>query len=323
MKRSLKYTIIWVVLTAAIVLIVNNFMGAAFAEAILMPSLGGYNERMAFPLPEPTNAEEEKQNGGALVMRSLLCDSESFEENGLLANAHFGNYGFRESYVFLNPQGEHAFSYGIFAYAYRETDAEEAKLTTHPIGLIDVKALMNAAGADQLYTALEAHPDAVMRLNAYNVSDYLVEPAKITLTSESGEEYATVELATKEPPAYTGETDCLIYNTYTVGDSAGEGVIGKLRLAKSGEREIDRMAADLAQQAMNGAAEQSKTYNGFGSRTIATLYVSNGYKMVHVNEVIFWKGVLFYIVLIDAVMTLILLIVYSVRGKKKAKKASE
>lgn len=314
MKRSLKYTIIWAVLTAAILLVINIFMGTAFAEAILMPALGGYAERLAFPLPEPTTEEEVRQNGGAMIMRSMLNDYESFEEHGLLANAHFGNYGFRESYVFLNPQGEHAFSYGIFAYAYRETDAE-AKLTTHPIGLIDVKALMNAAGADQLYTALEAHPDAVMRLNAYNVSDYLVEPAKITLTSESGEEYATVELATKEPPAYTGEKDCLIYNTYTEGDTTGEGVIGKLRLAKSGEREIDRMAADLAQQAMNGAAEQSKTYNGFGSRTIATLYVSNGYKMVHVNEVIFWKGIVFYIVLLGAMMTLILLIVYSLRGK--------
>ncbi len=310
MKRILKYICAWFAMMLATLMIVNFGIVRMAARNILIPELSGYNEKMTFPLTEPKDAAEEKKQGGIMWVRSLLCNSEYSQDHGFLANWNFSNYTVRESYVFLNPKGVHDFSYGIFAYAYH-TPAEGESAASHPIGLIDIRALCKQEGAAALLDALSAHPDAAVHLDSYSVQGRLVKPARITLTEAESE-----KVLFSQDFAAEGEiipaADALLLNSYNEEDF-GSGIVGKLRLGMQDERECDKKAAELASRSMQGETLGEQDRFGFGKSTHTAVYDTKGYRMIYSSEMIFWKCTLFYTLTIGAVFTLLLLTVFLVR----------
>lgn len=315
MKRFLKYACVWLVLMIGIVAIIGRVLPEKISESTLTPVLSGYAEKMAFPVEAPADETEEKQIGGMLMMRSILSDSEYKGENDDFAHFSLENYNGNESYVFLNPQGAHDFSYGTYAYAYHDAPEEEARHTAHPVGLIDLGAFTMLDGASALREAMAAHPDAVVRLDAYTVQDYLVQPAKITLTDDAGQVLFTQEFSA-EGDIIQAE-DCRIYNNYDSEDLYS-GLYGKLRYVHEGDHSAAAKAAAAAKDLLNGktVSEENKTGTGKISRTV--VYQSNGYQMVYAS-VVQWPGVQYYIVMAGVIMTCVLTAAFFIRnGRKQA-----
>lgn len=311
MKRFLKYFGVWLVMMLASFLIARFGIIRSIKKNILIPSIAGYSERMTFPLPEPKNAAEEKEQGGTLRLRELLCNGEAESDIDYgTPIPGFSSISLRESYVFLNPEGEHRFSYGIYAYVYHRP-AEDESISAHPIGLIDVGELADQDGAAALLDALRAHPDAEARLDSYSVQERLVQPARITLTgAESGETLFSQDFAA-EGEIISAE-DALILNSENV-------MAEKLSLAMQGERDCDKKAAEAAMKVLRGE-DPTEERVGLFKDTDVCAYNHNGYRMIICRETVFWKLTAFYTLVIGAAFTLLLLLVFIVCSIRKAKR---
>lgn len=307
--RFVKYACVWLAAMLVIVLAVNyggGFLVNKIGGDTLMPAMRGYARKMTFPLSAPTNEKEEKTVGARLMVRSMLSDTTLRNNPGFFYNFLFCNFTIEQANVYLNADGPHDFSSGIFAEAYHDV-GDKLQYVLHPVGLIDLRALSQKKGAEELYRLLRDYPDAEMRLDAYSVSDFKVVPAQITLLDGSGTEITSVKFP--EQGDIIREDNCRIWND--VSEDRGSEVCQYLETALRGERDVDRYAKQLAENAplgQTGYAHEETRY-GFAVVRRAFTEVLEGRTGISVIEIRYGRNMLFYCVLLGMLMTVTLLFI--------------
>lgn len=311
--KIIKRLCIWLA-GMLVILAVSTLAGSLFTNQfgvkILMPAMVGYAKKLTFPLDEPTNEDERKKVAALLGVRALL-DNQRFSEPHptIVQRLLFQDITVDESVIFTAPGGLHDFSKGTYASVL--DDSIESVSLIKTIGLIDMGAFVEKEGADALFDTVQAHPDAVVRLDAYTIDSFHIQPVTVTVVSESGEVYLTQDFPA-DGEVIRSET-CRIQND----DSS---LYQEMLTARAGERATDRIAEKMLETLPYGQAgfEQEKTSFGLGSVTASRVEIAdNGYGMITVLRFNYCRSLLLYVLPLGAVMTVVMLLVFLGKDRKK------
>lgn len=309
---------IWLAGVLAILLlmsVVGAFAVRTIGVNVLMPSMCGYSKKMIFPEEVPTAPDEQKKLHAMLGVRSILGDirlEPSKEDVNLLKKFLYGDLYVDESIIFTDPEGTYPLSSGIFAAVCDENIEGLSLIQT--IGLIDVRAFAQAEGTDELTEVLKAHPEAAIRLNAYTVDQYLIEPVRITVESVDG---STEYLQCKFP----SQGDIIETDTCYIKSEEMDYLGDKLALAKKGERASDRTAAKLLETFPFGEKniEEQKNHYGIGSITATRIETSeDGYGMITVLRFNYLRTILLHSAVLGGIFTVILFLIFLARDRRSA-----
>lgn len=154
-----------------------------------------------------------------------------------------------------------------------------------------------------------------MKLDAYTIQDYIVDPVSVTIMDESERLLSQItfdENAGKE--GLIKAEDVYIGNLYSKNEfvRADSSLYELMKLTYQGERKTDKKAAKERQKIAEGKnkdAEKNETYTekvsyGFGRFTVTKVDIAGDYSMITVNECIYLKSVIWYMSLLFLVWTL-------------------
>ena len=296
-----------------------NIAGTAVSKFVLapalVPSLMGYAEKadkMLHPKIEPTG----KTNGlTQLAIRSLLSNIRIDTHTNFWSAFLFIDVKIDQSVQFYDDE-ESAFSKGIFANVYTD-NGEKIGYIKNVTGLMSVDDFCKLDGAKEFYEALEKNTSAEIRVDEYSISDYLVQPAKLTLENEGGDEIKSFEFPC-DGDIIKGE------NTFIHDEGSTTSVkdeeIGynsmyiKMRDTYLGERKADRIADKLSEKVdLTSDADYQKPIYGFGHYAMKFYQVVDGRAMVCVCDFRFMRSILLYTAIIAVPVTLIVFLV----GRRK------
>lgn len=304
--RTVKYLGIWLAGLLVITLLINVIGGVLCkftAADILMPSLIGYSKKMQLPFNEEAR-KDSRQVGARLAVRSLLSDER------LMIHPHFvfGGMYADTSIIFLNKDGLHDLSTGIFSPVYRDLGDEESKKLTSVFALIDVRALSEQDCAGQLSDVLASYPDAAVRVDAYTRNDCLITPAAMTVLDTAGNELLHVECPADGE--LTREDHCFVRTN--LNENGETELYRMLQDAILGKRRSDKLAAELVPQLPfdQPTFEEQKLNYRFGALIVQQMEANDGYGMITVTEFNYAGEVLFYCLVFGGIFTVILLIVF-------------
>lgn len=319
--KTVKRFFIWFAAMLAVILIADAAGGALLyfaGKSSLTGAMSGYAKKMTFPLAEPQNEDDEKKNGGILMLRSALSDYTEEIHTGLVGNLTFSNCIFDVADIVLNREGRHALSTGIFAMVYSDR-GESGDWVRHCFGLIRVNELAQMPEAAALADALRQYPDSPVRLDAYKIENNKVTPVSVTLTDESGAALQTVTFAADGD--IIRADNCYIYNkesTPADDDENTNALLWKLQCAQAGERPADRLARKYEEKLPVGTDSYEKDSVHFGICSLAFVHseIIDGNALVNVEQFTYTKGVIFYSMILGAIVTAVLLIVWVAQSKK-------
>lgn len=310
---------VWLALMLAIVLIVNaagTLIVKSQVADVLFSSMLGYSKRaneMIYPVLN-TEAGEDEQNGLArLSVRAVLGDERLKTESGFFYNFLFANITVDETNIFFDKDGLNELSSGIFTVVYQDHGKDNDNIR-HAVGVISIREFIELDCASKVYGALEKAPDAVIRMDAYTISNYIVHPVSMTLMDADGKELLHTECP------YDGEliqaSDCFIYNAGMDEECDVESMYHKMSTAYLGERRTDRIADELVDEVNFDQGDYSKDHTSYGlaNMTMQHLEVREEGAQITVFHLRYYKGVIVYTVLLGAVMSVIMLIVIRKRS---------
>lgn len=307
--RVLKYAGIWLVSLLLIVLAVNFGFGLVvdhFLGNTFVLSLSGYSRKMTFPLPEPVTEQQEKENGGVILIRTLVCTDTLVTEPEDIKFPYF-DMTVDESMIFLNPEGRHALSSGIYATVYHDL-GEDNDYVKHAVGLLEIGELSRQDGAMALCEALEAEPDAVIRLDAYTLEESKVTPVQITVLDQSGNELLVSDFQAEGD--VIREDNCYIKNKSGVND--GYDVGRRLRRAFEGEKDSDRIAEEYAAKVTPGSADYQEDHFRFGAACVTRILISalDGNTGIYAIQMHYPTALILYSAVLGLIMTVILTVIF-------------
>ena len=319
--KTVKRFFIWFAAMLTVILIADAACGALLyiaGKSSLTGAMSGYAKKMTFPLAEPQNEDDEKKNGGILMLRSALSDYTEEVRTGLVGNFTFSNCTFDVADIVLNREGRHALSTGIFAMVYSDR-GERTDWVRHCFGLIRVNELAQMPESEALADALKQYPDSTLRLDAYKIENNKVTPVSVTLTDESGAELQTVTFAADGDIIHAD--NCYIYNkdaTPEEDDENANALLWKLQCARAGERPADRLARKYEEKLPIGTDSYENDSVHFGICSVAFVHseIIDGNAFVSVEQFTYTKGVIFYSIILGTIVTAALLIVWIARSQK-------
>lgn len=314
----MKRISIWAV-TMVVMVFLANLAGIlvnklVFADT-LMPAMTGYSKKMEIPLKSDGTEKGDKKVKAIIMIRSALSDTVlEVEDPSPLASLVFTDIHIDQSIVFRGPEGMTELSKGIFAPVYEDKDQKVYVLDT--IGVLNVSEFSKLECANQLYEILRDNRNAKVRLDAYAIKDFMIEPAKITVIDEAGNEIKTIDCPCSGD--VQKGSSIVILNEYKT-DSDINSLYLKLKYAYLGERSSDRKVMELSDSLdfSRGDYDESGTSYGFGKLTSRYVEVREGKGMALVMEYSFLKGVLIYSVIFGLIATLILIGIFRKRDRKK------
>ncbi|MDO5559436.1 MAG: hypothetical protein Q4F95_07540 [Oscillospiraceae bacterium] len=312
--KFIKIISIWLA-AMLVIIIISNTAGAFIvnklsAQVLHYGMIGWSKHADTYIHPVKTSEETiDKSNGlNGLIMRSLLTDNHLKSEPGFFYNFLFGNLTIDESEIFLDRNGLNELSSGIFAVVY-QSYGRKSDYQQHAIGVIDVRDFIELNNSSEIYSVLDNDPQAVIRLNSYTISNYIVKPVSMTLLDSNGAELLNVEFS------YEGElikaSDCYVHNECTDKSYDNESLYHKMYTAKLGERKTDTIAHELVKEVRfdKGDYMDDRINYGMANITVEHIEVTDGYALITVHQHQYIRGVLFYTILLGVLMTIIMLIV--------------
>ena len=314
-----KRITIWAVVMVLMIFLANlagTLMNKLLYADTLLPAMTGYSRKMVFPLESDGTEQGDKKVKALIMVRSVLSDFViSNDDAPFFTNLFFAKVHCDQSIVFKGPEGLTSFSSGIFAPVIEDTENKIYMLGI--IGAVDIRKFSELDCAKQLYEVLENNKTAKVRLDSYAISNYMVEPAKITVLDDNGSELLSVECP------YTGEVqkadNIIILNRYK-DDNDSESLYLKLKIAYLGERSADKKSKALAETLDFGKGDyyDEKTQYGFGKMTAMFTEVKEGRGAAVVLEYSFLRGVLLDSALFCLIATIIMLIVCRNRDRRNS-----
>lgn len=302
--KSTKRILLWAAVMLAAIFCINlagTLVAKYFFSAMLTPTMLGYaakGETMLHPtLKEPD--EKNKTNGlSGLVIRSILDDTRLVNSTSFAANFLFMNVKIDHSVILFERDGMSAFSSGIFADVYEEKTGESIDHMRYTVGLLSVRDFCELDCAEDIYEVLKNHPDAVMKLDSYSISDFLIQPASVTILDGSGNVIRAFDCPCSGELLHSE-------NTYIFNDNDSKlvndlhGFCNKMSDAYLGERKSDKIAKQLVDEvdfAKDGDAVIKSGY-GFGHYISKSYDVGGDYAMIFVFDFNFMGGVILYTVI--------------------------
>lgn len=278
----------------------------------LLSSLTGYSKRIVLPLSSDGTENGDKGVKAVIMLRSMLSDTVLQNENlSPLPSLLFADLNIEQSSVFHGPEGPTELSAGIFSPVYK--DEGQRVYLTETIGILNVTRFSELDCSKQLYEVLEDNKNATVRLDSYSVDNYIVEPAKITVLDESGNEISTIECPCSGE-VQKGDS-IVILNRYE-NSSDLESLYVKLRDAYRSDRSSDKTAEKLSEKLdfSKGDYNEDKTVYGLGKFTLEHTEVIDGNGMALVLECSYLKGVIVHSLILGVIATIVLLIIFRKRA---------
>lgn len=317
--RLAKRFVIWAVIMIVIVFCVNavgTVINKFVFANIFMPSLIGYVSKSEGMIhPRYNDDPEAKTNGLELLYMRTLLDDERIESNGGIISAFiFMDLKVDQSIMFFDKEGMNAFSEGIFADVYEETD-DSLDHFRHTIGLIPVRDFSKFDETKELFETLDKYPRTKLRLDSYTISDYIVTPVKITVLDLNDSEIESFEFAS------TGDvinsTDVYIYdanNSLQSEEIVHNSLYDKLKTAYLGKRYSDKAAEKLAGKiSLDSDACVEKNGFGLGHYACKRYEIEDGKAMISIIDCRYEKSLLIYTIIFAIPVTLIVFLV----GRRK------
>ncbi len=317
MKLAKRF-MIWAALMLAAAFCVN-LIGTIMVKSILSdtltPTMLGYSakgEKILHPTPKEPD-EKDKTNGlSGLFMRALL-DDQRLVYKSFWGNFLFLNVTIDQTVILFEKDGMGALSKGVFADVYEDT-GESVDHIRHTVGLLSVRDFCELDCAEEIYETLNNNPHAVLKVDSYSISEFLIQPASVTILNGDGN-----ALGTFECPC-SGEI-IRSENTYIYDDNSFEsendlhGFCNKMTTAYLGERTSDKIAEKLVGDVAfeNGDHDMTKSGFGFGHYISKSYDVHGNYAMIYVFDFNFITGVVMYIIIACIPITLLTFLI----GRKK------
>lgn len=315
MKKA-KLCAIWLGMVVVMVFCVNligTFVVKGVLDNLLTPAMLGYaakGETMLHPtLKEPD--EENKTNGlSGLAIRALLDDTRIMNGTNFLGNFIFMNVTVDQSVIMFDKDGLSTLSKGIYANVYEEQEEEGINHIRHCVGLLNIRDFCELDCAEDVYQTLKEHPGAVIKVNSYSNTDFLIQPASITILDSSGNTVKTYDCPC------SGEI-ILSDITYIYDDNSGgiendlHGFCNEMTLAYVGERTSDKIAEKLVDEIEFTGSDQSvhKPGYGFGHYASKSYEVRGDYAMISVFNYDFTGSIIVYGILSCILATLLTMLI--------------
>lgn len=320
--NAVKRTAIWLAAMLAIIFVVNAagtiIVKKVVADTLLRASMGYSKraERMIHPPADAEDEDEQRRASGSLAVRSLLSDDRIINEPGFFYNLLFLNFQIDVTNIFFDKDGLNELSSGILVSAYRSDRSDSGNLDhmKNTFGVVNINDFCKLDCAEEVYNALESDPGAVIQLNSYTISDYIVKPVSLTLLDADGNELLNVTCP------YEGELierpDCYIFNEYEDEGYDSDSLYHKMKLAFPGERRSDKIANELIDEVSfdNGDYSTDKTIYGLGNMSMKYIELTGDYSQITVLHIQFIKGVIFYTVILGGIMSIIMFLVIKKRS---------
>ena len=321
--KLLKRTILWLVLMAVIVFVVD-LAGTLIVNKVCVKMMEdatvGYSmkvERMLHPVPKEPD-EKNKTNGlSGFTFLSLLDNARIRNNDKWWSIFLFLNLDVDQSTVFFDEDGMTELSSGIFAVVY-EDQGGKSDYIKYAVGVIDINEFIKNECSSDIYDILEKNGDVSLRLDSYSIdSSFLVHPASITLLDGSGTELGKYDIPCSGD-IVKGE-NILIQHDQSDKINSDLSFYKKIKDARLGRRKADRIAEKLVDKADFSQSRQRYTKRSYGLGVITSKHVetTDGNAMVFVQRFYFYKGVILYTLLFGGIMTLIFVLVCRSKDKKK------
>lgn len=311
-KRFVVWAALMLVMTFCVnasgTLVVKNIFGNT-----ILPAMAGYAakaENMLHPTPKEPDAKKKSNGLTKLVTRSLIDDFRSINKKNILLNFVFMYVYMDQSIIMFDKDGMSELSRGIFADVYEDTSGtgsfvEHLKNT---VGLINVREFCELDNAEEVYDTLKKYPDAVLRLDSYSISNYLIRPAAITVLDGDGSEIRSFDF--KCGGEIISAENIFIYDDNSVdGESENDyhGFCNEMTTAYMGVRRSDKIADELIDSIDfdNGDMSETKSVFGFGHYIAKSCEVSGDYAEICVLDFDFSSSVIMYIVIFSIPITLL------------------
>ncbi len=315
--KLVKRFVIWAVIMAVTVFCVN-LVGSVIVGKVLgsalSASMTGYSkkgETMLHPtMKEPD--ENNKTNGLAgLAVRALLDDTRIMDGTGFPGTFIFMNDTVDQSVIFLEKDGQAPFSKGSYEAVYEKKDDKSLYIRS-VVGLICVDDFCKNDCAKDVYDLLKKTPNAVIKVDSYCSSEFLISPASLTVYDEGGNALGTFECPC-EGDAINAD-NIYVHNGTESDDSDICTFCKEMEVVYLGERRSDREADKLAEKvSFDGDTLYKKTSCGFGHIAQKSYEVSGDYAMVTVLDLCFIKSVILYAIIAAVPITLLTFLV----GRRK------
>ena len=321
--KLLKRTILWLVLMAVIVFIVNlagTFIVKNVGVKMMEDMTVGYSmkvERMLHPVPNEPD-EKNRTNGlSGLSFLSLLDNARIRNNDKWWSVFLFMNIDIDQSTVFFDEDGMTELSSGIFAVVY-EDQGGSSDYIKYAVGVIDINEFIKNDCSSGIYDILGKNDDVSLRLDSYSVdSSFIVHPASITLLDGSGTELGRYDIPCSGD--VVSRDNIYIQHDWKSKRDSDLSFYKKIMDARLGERKADKIAQKLVDKADFSQSSQSYTKRSYGLGVITSKHVetTDGNAMVFVQRFYFYKGVILYTLLFGGIMTLIFVLVCRSKDRKK------
>lgn len=319
--KSTKRIAVWIALMLASAFcfnLIGTLIVKTFLGDVLMPSMVGYSskgEQMLHPtLKEPD--ETNKTNGlSALAVRALLSNIRLVDKTNFAGNFLFLNVSIDQTVILFDKNGMSNFSKGIFANVYAAEDGESLAHIRNITGLLSVDDFCTLDCAEEVYKTLENTPSAVIKIDSYSISDFLIQPASFTILDSNGNTVRTFKCPCDGEVIHSDNT--YIYDAYERdSDHPLHDFYDKMRDTYLGERTSDKVAEKLVDKIDFANGDQYVNMSGFGfGHYLGKSYEVRGdYAMISVFDINFIDGVIMYIII--ACIPITLVAIFSGRKKK-------
>lgn len=329
-KKMVKRMVIW--LTGALI---AAFVTAAAGAAVnglfiktMAPAFYGYSTKESIYHPLPA---DERSNGLAgIAMRDSLSNCRLDIDTGARGAFIFENTIMDQSLIYFDENGLNERSAGIFASVYVPVEGKSLDYMKNAVGVVDIRKLCEQKESHEMFDVMMKNPDSVVHVNSYTVSDdYIVTPVSVTVTGKDGSHLADFSFE------YSGEVvtvDCIMYNRHSDSqvDKFADSLCDKMNLGFQKQPKSDRIAEKMYSNYTEGKyADKLKVKNeelsfyekkvfGFGELTNEYIEVTqDGRVEIAVIHNRYLKYVLLDLGIIVAVMTVIMLAVWSSKDKKE------
>ena len=313
----LALVILIAILTEAVGLLAVNLVGG---PTLLDPlkNWSGKAERLTTPVLVEKTEENKYSNGlEVLYVRPIVSNlrfNTSEEMETKFTELVFGNIDVDQSLIFYNKDGMNALSTGIFLSAYQLPEGDDNKIK-NTLGVIDVnKFIQNDCAKDILEILKNTDGDPTVQINAYSIDEnYFITPAEITLSDQNGN--------------VLGKFECSADGTIVKNDRtfvhSDTDLLNRLKTAYLGERQVDKLAEKAASEHdfSNGDTNREIKKPGIGNLTLIYSENTGDWGEVAVLRFSFIKSFFIYFSALNAVMTVIFLIVCASKDRKNASAA--
>jgi hypothetical protein len=325
--KKIKRFAIWLALVIVIA-VLTEAAGLAVVNLVGGPTLldplrnwAKNAEKLTTPVLVEKTEENNYSNGlEDLYVRPILSNlrfNTSEETDTKFTELFFGNIDVDQSLIFYNKDGMNPLSTGIFLSAYQLPEGDENKIK-NTLGVIDVnKFIQNDCAKDILEILENTDEEPTVQINAYSIDEnYFITPAEITLSDKNGNVLGKFECSA-DGTIVKNDRTFVHSKTFVHNDTD---LLNKLKTAYLGERQVDKLAAKAASEHdfSNGDTHREIKKPGLGNLTMIYSENSGDWGEVAVLRFSFVKSFFIYFSALNAVMTIIFLIVCAARDKKRA-----